>query len=138
MGETPFREQTMKERHVEMGLRLEACAWAEGQISQLQSQLSAALQRAKEAEERGFQVLESQGVPRDRAKTVANGIMVFDQRMRREVQDLEAQNSRLKEALKEFGTHNLSCESIQEYGTYHDPQSCTCGYEKALADAGKG
>lgn len=42
-------------------------------------------------EDRAFQTLESMGVPRNRARSVENGIMVLDQRYRREIIGLESQ-----------------------------------------------
>jgi hypothetical protein len=41
-------------------------------------------------EDRAFQVLANFGIPRERARTVENGIMVLDQRYRREIDGLES------------------------------------------------
>lgn len=43
------------------------------------------------SDERAFQVLESLGVPRKRARTIDNGIQVLAQRYAREVMGLESQ-----------------------------------------------
>lgn len=45
----------------------------------------------KAENERGFQVLEMFGVPRERARSVSNGIMVLEQRMTRENESLRQQ-----------------------------------------------
>lgn len=54
----------------------------------------AALQQSASDSSRSFQVLESLGIPKDRARTVHNGIMVLDLRYQREVQALR---DRIKE-----------------------------------------
>lgn len=46
------------------------------------------------SDENAFAVLESYGLPRKRARSVSNGIMVLMSRMDREVADLRAANAR--------------------------------------------
>ena len=49
--------------------------------------------------ERSYSVLESYGIPRQRAKSVNNGIQVFDSRMQKQVGALESEIATLKAEL---------------------------------------
>jgi len=49
--------------------------------------------------ERGFEVLEMYGIPKARARTVDNGIQVFDTRLQRERQGLKHRIEELEEML---------------------------------------
>lgn len=49
--------------------------------------------------ERSFQVLELLGVPRTRARSVSNGIMVLDSRTQKEIRGLEFQIQQMEEKL---------------------------------------
>lgn len=80
------------------------------------------------ASERAFQVLESLGIPRERAKNVANGIQVYDQRIQREVQQLEADNRLYREVLESSHT----CATIRNDGTCDG-----CAVSEALSPAGR-
>lgn len=52
--------------------------------------------------DRAFQILESVGVTRDRAKTVSNGVMVFEQRMKRELTSEREAHLRLRDLLRAY------------------------------------
>lgn len=64
-----------------------------------QADRMAALEREVE---RAYQVLEIHGVPRDRAKSVGNGIDVLTTRLGRQVSDLEREVAELRGLVKEF------------------------------------
>jgi len=76
--------------------------------------LEAAEHRAEELKkdmERAYSMLTAGGVTRERARSVANGIAVYQTRMTREVEALEAECGRLRERLQEAAT---SLETISE------------------------
>lgn len=70
------------------------------------------------SEDRAFKTLESLGIPRERARSVENGIMVLDQRYRREIADLES-------ALVRYGKHLNGCKR-------EDMLPCDCGLTRRL------
>lgn len=51
--------------------------------------------------DRAYSVLELYGVPKERARSVANGIEVLVTRCNRQIQDLKFSNTALKDALRE-------------------------------------
>jgi hypothetical protein len=71
--------------------------------------------------ERGFQVLASVGVSRDRASVLSDGIMVFDQRMQREVQALR-QRLEAAETVLDNVQHGVGCPGLWD-------KPCICGLD---------
>lgn len=65
--------------------------------------------------ERAYTILQTLGVPRERAKNVANGIMVLDARYCREIGFLEMANADLLALVKEYASKGG--ESAKQYLT---------------------
>lgn len=94
---------------------------------QLETELSAALQRAEKAEaeiKRAFSALSFCGVPEERARSVANGIQVFMTRIDREHATLKAELSRYREAEKAL-PEEPSCPS-PEHIQHIRFEGCDC------------
>ena len=86
--------------------------------------MNGAVQTLKEAAkvlddyERAFQMLDSYSIPRDRARTVSNGIMVLATRMQREVNDLQGAIRRASETPTRTvpsGSRVFSTETGEEF-----------------------
>jgi len=98
--------------------------------------------RAETAEterERAFSMLSAEGVPRERAKTIANGVDVLATRYRRDIQGAEAQLAALRAAVEEL---LKALEYVADKGHYG---AHTAGVidtailnARAALDAGKG
>lgn len=82
------------------------------------------IESLEQEQERAYSVLEMYGIPKERARSLATGIMVFDTRMQREVQSLETQLSESKAAVGEL----VECLSSFEYmvNPGPEPTSCIC------------
>jgi hypothetical protein len=70
--------------------------------------------KLEEAEDRAYSTLSAYGVPKDRARSVANGIGVLAQRFRRELVDASLANAALREALGQIEDHHNYTEEWRD------------------------
>lgn len=100
--------------------------------------------RSCEGAEAAYSMLNLCGVPRERAKSVSNGIDVLATRYRKdkgfdqqEIHDLKAANRALAEALVKFGRHQNNEHGMCTH-LKHSEFPCTCGLSEALRAARTG
>jgi hypothetical protein len=87
--------------------------------------------------QQAWSVIEGSGVPKDRAKTIAGGIMVLQQRMNKEIQGLQTELQQARQRM--FGnrrsdntSHTTACTIWGDNGQglaegFQEPLSCNCG-----------
>jgi hypothetical protein len=77
--------------------------------------------------DKAYAVLETLGVPRERARSIANGIMVLSQRHQREVTALRPESERLRLLLRPYCKHQ---------GDLYDGHQCMdCGLSPASPES---
>jgi hypothetical protein len=89
-------------------------------VQQMRSADFETLKRQKIDADRAFSMLEANGVPRERDKSVANGIDVLSTRFRREIRALEEVIASLRAAIEaEAASHDLHVPENALLARYH-------------------